>query len=85
MAKLALDEYFENMLETPYNEFGDVFTYNAKHSSMRIGSQDYNSNGSEDTLKANGLPSPTDDDVFIKNSSGMYQRFVFITFFNFVL
>lgn len=76
MAKLALDEFFENltMLDTPVNEFGDVFTYNARHSSsMRIGSQDYSSNGSEDTLKANGLPSPTDDDVFIKNSSGMYH------------
>ncbi|XP_077296519.1 eukaryotic translation initiation factor mextil isoform X2 [Arctopsyche grandis] len=74
MAKLVLDDYFENFntLETPVSEFGDVFSFNSRQSldsRGTLGSQDYNSNGSEDTVRANGLPSPTDDDVFIKNSS----------------
>lgn len=76
MAKLVLDDYFENFntLETPVSEFGDVFSFNSRQSLDSrgiLGSQDYNSNGSEDTVRANGLPSPTDDDVFIKNSSGI--------------
>lgn len=35
------------------------------------GKESYASNGNDEVFK-NGLPSPTDDDVFVKNSSGSY-------------
>lgn len=85
-AKVLLDERFENFndAELPSGEIGDFFRLGPKQSMSSVSvfpttpKESYATNGNDEVFR-NGLPSPTDDDVFVKNSSGNFFQLSYLT------